>query len=97
MNRRLLEAEHDRTAADFQRFLEQVAAYHEAWQGFFLPRVFARAAMGPADYDAMPAFPFVPEARTAVAGRVGGRVALLSALVLIMAIVCWRASASLCL
>ncbi|MGJ7528776.1 ABC transporter permease subunit [Variovorax sp. GB1P17] len=43
------------------RFDAQTVAYHEAWKAFFFPRIDARDALMPADFDRIPAFAWQEE------------------------------------
>lgn len=51
-----------------RRFMDQVAAYHAEWRGFFTPLIFRKAAV--TDFDATPRFAFAEESAGEVAGRV---------------------------
>lgn len=54
----------------YRRFRDQVAAFHREWQAFFLPKIFQRALLTRADYDAMPRFTYREESDRDVSGRV---------------------------
>ncbi|QNK71381.1 ABC transporter permease subunit [Variovorax sp. PAMC26660] len=43
------------------RFDAQTVAYHEAWKAFFFPRIEARNALMPTDFDRIPAFAWQEE------------------------------------
>lgn len=69
------------TSADrYQRFMQQVEAYHAAWRSFFHPRIFSGATVTAADYQRMPRFEYQPEPP----GDVASRVAISSGLVLLV-------------
>lgn len=59
------------SVARHRHFAEQVDRLHEEHKRFFFDRIRRGAALGPADYDAMPRFEHREEAPGVVAGRVG--------------------------
>jgi ABC-2 type transport system permease protein len=74
--------------ARYTRFREQVAAFQRVWQDFFVPRIFRRALLTRADYDAMPRFSYREESNGEVAGRVlNGLAGLVVPLVLVWSLV----------
>lgn len=54
-----------------RNFVAQVDRFHQAWRGFFAPRIVQRAQVR--DFDAVPAFTFVEEPDSHVRVRVGAR------------------------
>lgn len=56
--------------ARYNHFLVKVKNYHAAWQNYFIPRVFQRAALTAATYDSAPRFVWQEEKSNAVARRV---------------------------
>jgi ABC-2 type transport system permease protein len=52
-----------------------VDAYHREWREYFVPKIFAKAAV--TDFDAVPRFDYREEATSAVAARVGVALAAL--------------------
>jgi ABC-2 type transport system permease protein len=56
-------------------YLRQVDAYHREWREYFVPKIFAKAAV--TDFDAVPRFDYREEATSAVAARVGVALAAL--------------------
>ncbi len=56
--------------ARYNYFLAQVKNYHAGWQNYFIPRVFQKANLTAATYDAAPRFDWREESPNAVARRV---------------------------
>lgn len=56
--------------ARYQHFLAQVNEFHQRWQQYFKPRVFARRALSVSDLNQLPQFTFSEEAFGAIAARV---------------------------
>jgi ABC-2 type transport system permease protein len=54
------------------RYEAQTVAYHEAWKAFFFPRIDARDALTPPEFDRIPAFAWQEEP----AGLMRGQAAL---------------------
>ena len=72
-------------------FMKQIDAYHQAWKGFFLPRIEAGRAIAPEDFAAMPAFHWREEVPATV--RVQALRALLQLLapaLLLLCLASWR-------
>jgi ABC-2 type transport system permease protein len=61
--------------ARYRRFRDQVAAFHRDWQAFLLPKIFQRALLTRADYDAMPRFSYREEPDRDVSRRLLGGLA----------------------
>jgi ABC-2 type transport system permease protein len=73
-----------------QRFMEQVAHYHDEWRGYFTPLIFEKAYV--TDVTASPRFTFVEEPAGLVAGRVAWSLAGLAAPAFLLA---WAARSRL--
>ncbi len=56
--------------ARYRHFLAQVKIFHAEWQNYFIPRVFQKARVTAATYDAAPRFVWQEENSPAVARRV---------------------------
>ncbi|MCY1384683.1 hypothetical protein D9M69_729720 [compost metagenome] len=73
------------------RFDAQTVAHHEAWKAFFFPRIDARDALVPADFDRMPTFAWHEEPADLVRGQAA--LAVLQLLVpslLLLGLAAWR-------
>lgn len=73
------------------RFDAQTVAHHEAWKAFFFPRIDARDALAPADFDRMPTFVWHEEPADLVRGQAA--LAVLQLLVpslLLFGLAAWR-------
>lgn len=73
------------------RFEAQTVAHHEAWKRFFFPRIDARDALAPADFDRIPAFAWQEEPPGLVRGQAGWAVLqLLAPSLLLFGLAAWR-------
>ncbi|WP_280817567.1 DUF3526 domain-containing protein [Variovorax sp. TBS-050B] len=73
------------------RFDAQTVAFHEAWKAFFFPRIDARDALTPTDFDRIPAFAWREEPAGLLRGQAA--IAVLQLLVpglLLLALAAWR-------
>ena len=68
-------------------YFDQVAAFHERWREFFLPKIFKKEKLTTNDLDQVPTFEFVEESLTQVGGRVA--VAVLGLLLPTLAVGAW--------
>lgn len=55
--------------ARYQEFRRQTEQFDAAWSAYFLPRIYQKRKLAPADYDTIPTFAFAEEAWSAVASR----------------------------
>jgi ABC-2 type transport system permease protein len=57
--------------ARYRHFQHQVDQHHAAWQAFFIPRIFRRSLLTPADFERFPVYRFEEEPAGATVRRVG--------------------------
>lgn len=60
-----------RSVTRYRHYAAQLDTFHLSWQQYFFRRVFAEAAMTPADLDALPRFSYREETLGALSQRVG--------------------------
>ena len=73
------------------RFESQVVAYHAAWKQFFFPRIDARDALAPADFDRIPVFAWQEEPPGLLRGQAAWAVLqLLVPSLLLFGLAAWR-------
>ena len=67
----------------FVDFDQQVAGFHQSWQGFFARRILQSEPVGSRDFDAIPAFDYRPPAIRATLAGIAGPVSGLTAFFLL--------------
>jgi ABC-2 type transport system permease protein len=62
----------------YRHFLALATRYHAEWQRYFLPRIFRRSLLSPADYARFPQYRFSDEPSRVMLGRVSGALGTLA-------------------
>lgn len=76
------------SAAAYRDYLHQLVAFHQAWNAYFVPKVFANQLIKPADYPQLPAWVFRSSAPDFPIG--GGLLKLLLATALLFGLGWWK-------